>query len=81
MRCGTLDFPAVSVNGLSLGNDFVVDAARTTEDVNWNPVNVVVGHLRGHQVGDKLCECRNCAINRVVRLWLSPTYLEAYTFH
>ena len=81
MKCGTLDFPAVFVNGFSLGNDGVVDAARATDDVNRKPVNVVVGRLRGYQVGDKLCECRNCAINRVVRLWLSPTYLEAYTFH
>ena len=52
------NFPAVSRNGLSLGNDGVVEAARTAEDVNGNPVNVVVGRVRCKQVGDKLCECR-----------------------
>ena len=76
-----LKFPAVSVDGLSLGNDGVVEAARATEEVNGEPVNVVVGLLRGNQVGDKLCECRNCPINRVARRWLRPLCLDTYTFH
>ena len=76
-----LKFPAVSVDGLSLGNDGVVKAARATEEVNGEPVNVVLGLLRGNQVGDELCECRNCPINRVARRWLRPLCLDTYTFH
>lgn len=40
------EFPAVSLDGLSLGNDGVGEAARPAEEVDRNPVAVVVGHLR-----------------------------------
>ena len=59
-----------------------MEVARATEDVNGKPVNVVVGRLRGDQVGDELSECRNRPINRVAWRWLCPvTCSEAYTFH
>ena len=40
------EFPAVSLDGLSLGNDGVGEAARPAEEVDRNPVAVVVRHLR-----------------------------------
>ena len=40
------EFPAVPLDGLSLGNGGVGEAARPAEEVDRNPVAVVVGHLR-----------------------------------
>ena len=59
MKMSKICFPAVSLNGLGLCNDGVVESARTTKKVDRKPVNVVVvvlGRVRGKQVGDKLCE-------------------------
>ena len=43
------EFPAVSLDGLSLGNDGVGEAARPAEEVDRSPVAVVVRHLRCKQ--------------------------------
>ena len=43
------EFPAVRLDGLSLGNDGVGEAARPAEEVDRNPVAVVLGHLRCKQ--------------------------------
>ena len=57
MKMSEICFPAVSLDGLGLCNDGVVESARTTKKVNWKPVNVVLGRVRGKQVRDKLSEC------------------------
>ena len=56
MKMSKICFPAVSLNGLGLCNDGVVESARTTKKVDRKPANVVLGRVRGKQVGDKLCE-------------------------
>ena len=43
------EVPAVPLDGLSLGNDGVGEVARPAEEVDGNPVAVVVGHLRCKQ--------------------------------
>ena len=55
--------PAVSLNGLGLGNDGVGEGAGPAEEVDGNPVAVVLGHVCCQQVRDKLLECRSCAVN------------------
>ena len=56
-------FPAVSLNGLGLCNDGVVESARTTKKVDRKPVNVVLGRVRSKQVRDKLSECWSFVIH------------------
>ena len=65
-------FPAVPLNGLSLGDDGVGEAARSAEEVDGKPVAVVLGHVRREQIRDKLWECRGCAIDGVAWLYLGP---------
>ena len=65
-------FPAVSLNGLSLGNDSVEKVTRPAEEVNGEPVAVVAGHVGRQQVGDELGERWSCCIAGVALLGLLP---------
>ena len=65
-------FPAVSLNGLSLGNDSVEKVTRPAEEVNREPVAVVAGHVGRQQVGDELGERWSCCIAGVALLGLLP---------
>ena len=53
----------LSLNGVNLCNDGVVESARTTKKVDRKPVNVVLGRVRCKQVGDKLSECWSFVIH------------------
>ena len=73
------EFPAVPLDGLSLGNDGVGEAARPAEEVDRNPVAVVVRHLRCKQsckmsnlLGEENSEL-NCYPNKSV-------FLHGYIF-
>ena len=60
-------FPAISLNGLSLGNDGVGEPARPAEEVDRNPVAVVVRHLRCKQS----CKMSNLA-KKIVKSAFTP---------